>query len=68
MDRHGTNPVNELRLLGFYKKVLRDVRPDVVFTYTIKCNAYGGIACARLGVPYVANVTGLGISSLWPGS
>jgi galacturonosyltransferase len=60
MDRHGTNPVNELRLLGFYKKVLRDVRPDVVFTYTIKCNAYGGIACARLGVPYVANVTGLG--------
>ena len=37
-------------------------KPDIVFTYTIKPNAYGGMACASLGVPYVANVTGLGTS------
>lgn len=62
LDRHGTNPVKELKLISFYKKVLRDIKPDIVFTYTIKPNAYGGMACASLGVPYVANVTGLGTS------
>lgn len=62
LDRHGTNPIKELKLISFYKKVLRDVKPDIVFTYTIKPNAYGGMACASLGVPYVANITGLGTS------
>lgn len=60
MKRHGTNLIQELKLISFYKKVIRDIKPDIVFTYTIKCNAYGGMACASLGVPYVANVTGLG--------
>lgn len=60
MNRHGANPVQELKLLSFYKKILCDINPDIVFTYTIKCNAYGGMACASLGIPYVANITGLG--------
>ena len=62
LDRHGTNPIQDLKLISFYKKVLQDIKPDIVFTYTIKCNAYGGMACASLGVPYVANVTGLGMA------
>lgn len=62
LDRHGTNPIKELKLISFYKRILRDINPDIVFTYTIKPNAYGGMACASLGVPYVANVTGLGTS------
>lgn len=62
LDRHGINPLMELKLIGFYKKVLREISPDIVFTYTIKPNAYGGMACARLEIPYVANVTGLGTS------
>ncbi len=41
-------------------KSIKKVKPDIVFTYTIKPNVYGGMSCARLGVPYVANVTGLG--------
>lgn len=62
MERHGTNPIKELKLISFYKKVLIDTKPDIVFTYTIKPNAYGGIACSSLDVPYVANITGLGTS------
>lgn len=62
LDRHGTNPVKELKLISFYKRVLREIKPDIVFTYTIKPNAYGGMACASLDVPYVVNVTGLGTS------
>ena len=59
-DRHGTNPLQELRLLHFYEALIRAEKPTVVFTYTIKPNVYGGMACARLGVPYCANITGLG--------
>ena len=60
LSRHGMNPATELRLLRFYKRILREIRPDFVFTYTIKPNAYGGMACGALGIPYAANVTGLG--------
>lgn len=59
-DRHGTNPFSELRLIYNYKKIIKKIKPDIVFTYTIKPNAYGGMACAALKVPYVANITGLG--------
>lgn len=60
MSRHGMNPVQELKLLWEYIKLIRDVKPDIVLTFTIKPNVYGGMACAVLGVPYVVNITGLG--------
>ena len=62
MDTHGTNPFKELGIIKYYKKILKEIMPDIVFTYTIKCNSYGGMACAGLDIPYVANVTGLGTS------
>ena len=36
------------------------MRPDLVITYTIKPNIYGGSVCRLLSVPYVVNITGLG--------
>lgn len=60
LSRHGTNPIQELKLIADYKKLLRDVKPDMVFSYTIKPNIYGGMACQTMGIPYVANITGLG--------
>jgi galacturonosyltransferase len=59
-ERHGTNPFNELELLKKYKKILEQESPDIVFTYTIKPNVYGGMVCAKLEIPYVVNITGLG--------
>ena len=60
LDRHGTNPFKELKLISFYKRVLKEYTPDIVLTYTIKPNVYGGMACNKYKVPYVANITGLG--------
>ena len=60
VDRHGMNPFKELKLLLKYKKVLKELRPDVVLTYTIKPNVYAGYACGRLKIPFIANITGLG--------
>lgn len=66
-DRHGTDPISEIKHYLQYKKVIRRVRPDIVFTYTVKPNIFGGAACARMRVPYVVNVTGLGTAVENPG-
>ena len=60
ISRHGMNPVQELKLLNVYTKLLKEVQPDIVLTFTIKPNIYGGMACAKRGIPYVVNITGLG--------
>ena len=61
LSRHGTNPLQDVLLLKHYLSVIRKERAEMVLTYTIKANVYGGIACQMLHVPYVSNVTGLGI-------
>lgn len=60
IDRRGINPVTDLKLFRQYRKMLRQVQPDLVITYTIKPNIYGGVACRMAGIPYAANITGLG--------
>lgn len=60
IERHGTNPLKELKLLKYYKKLMHDLKPDVVLTYTIKPNIYGGMAAKKYNIPYIANITGLG--------
>lgn len=62
VDRHSKNPLSDLSLLRVIFHVLRQERPDVVLTYNIKPNVYGGMVCARLGIPYIANITGLGVA------
>lgn len=60
MDRHGMNPISEYKLLKEYKKLLKDVKPDIVLGFTIKPNIYGAIAARKAKIPFVANITGLG--------
>jgi galacturonosyltransferase len=60
MERRGMNPFHELSLLRRYKEIVRENKPDIVLTYTIKPNVYGGMVCKKRGVPYLPNVTGLG--------
>lgn len=60
VDRRGINPATDLKLLRTYQRLLKQERPDLVITYSIKPNIYGGLACRMAGVPYCANVQGLG--------
>ena len=60
ISRHGKNPITDLLLTIKYYFLIKDIKPDIVFTYTIKPNVYGGLACRLRKIPYVANVTGLG--------
>ena len=63
IDRRGINPKNDLKLILFYKKIIPQVDPDIIFSYTIKPNIYG---CMASGKKYkqVCNVTGTGATFL----
>ena len=60
MERRGMNPAQDLSLMWNYQKIMREEKPDLVITYTIKPNIYGCMAARALKIPYAANITGLG--------
>ena len=60
IDRRSINPFKDMKLLKTYRKMLDDIQPDLVITYSIKPNIYMGSACKTKGIPYVTNVQGLG--------
>lgn len=60
LEKRGTNPFHDLKLIKNYKAIMKTYHPDLVLTYTIKPNVYGGFVAASLGIPYIANITGLG--------
>ena len=61
-NRRGTNPVRDFEQFIGYVELIKKVNPDVVLTYTIKPNVYGGLACQLTNTSYLSNVTGLGTS------
>ena len=60
LSRRGTNPISDFKLLIRYMKIIKKFKPDVVLTYTIKPNIYGGLVCRIYKAPYIVNITGLG--------
>lgn len=60
IDRHGKNPLKEIILYKYYINIIKELKPDVVLTYTIKPNIYGAMAAAKFNVSCIANITGLG--------
>ena len=60
LSRRGVNPAAELCLMHTYDALLKAERPDLVITYSIKPNIYAGMMCEKNGIPFCANVQGLG--------
>lgn len=67
MNRHGMNLKEEVSLLKEYKKLMKEIEPDIVLGFTIKPNIYGAIAAKKNNIPFVANITGLGTAVETPG-
>ena len=67
IDRRGINPFTDLALIKRYRKMMKEVHPDVVLSYTIKPNLYGGLACKWTNIPQLVNITGLGTAVENPG-
>lgn len=68
LERKGKNPFADLFLLLEYFKIYREIKPEMVFSYTIKPNIYGALACRLAGIPATCTVNGLGTAFDNPGS
>ncbi len=64
MSVKGLNPVLDLALLLRLRGEFREMRPDVILSYTIKNNIYGALAAKQVGIPFLPNVSGLGTAFL----
>ena len=67
INRRGMNPTEDIKLFCGYLSLMKQIKPDLVLSYTIKPNVYGGLACRIKGIPYMANITGLGSALENPG-
>lgn len=67
IGRHGKNPFSDLKLLKEYKRILKEIKPEIVLSYNIKPNVYGGMACSNLKIRFMPNITGLGTALEYPG-
>ena len=63
IDRRGVNPMKDLKLIRFYKKMIPQVNPDIIFSYTIKPNIYGTMV-SNGKYRQVCNITGTGATFL----
>lgn len=60
VDRRGINPVQDFGLIMKYIRIMKDVKPDIILSYTIKPNIYGSIASNIMKNKQVNNITGTG--------
>ena len=56
----GKNIREELSLIRKYSSLMKTEKPDVVLSFTIKMNLYGGYAASRRKIPFFPMITGLG--------
>jgi len=65
VSRSGINPFAEVLTIRRIARLYRELKPDLVHHFTIKCVIYGSFAARRAGVRRVVNsVTGLGFALL----
>lgn len=61
MDRASLNPLREAATLWRLTRALRQERPDLLHSFTVKCAIYGALAARAAGVSAVVNaVAGMG--------
>lgn len=64
VDRRGVNPIRDFALILNYIKIMKRVKPDIIFSYTIKPNIYGCIASNFTKNKQISNITGTGATFL----
>ncbi|MFB5932470.1 glycosyltransferase family 4 protein [Peribacillus frigoritolerans] len=64
IDRRGINPLTDFGLILCYIKIMKNIKPDIIFSYTIKPNIYGCIASNFTKAKQVSNITGTGATFL----
>ena len=61
IQRNGTNPLKDLKTWKDLKKLIKEERPDKIFSYQAKTVIYGGLAArSRKNVEYYPLIAGIG--------
>lgn len=60
LDRRGMNPIRDFKLMLQYWKITKQIKPDIILTYTIKPNIYGGMVARIRKIPNICTITGVG--------
>jgi glycosyltransferase involved in cell wall biosynthesis len=60
IDSRGLSPLRDFALLLRYRRLLKQLRPDVFLGFTAKPNVWGSLAAASLKVTVINNISGLG--------
>ena len=60
IDRRGTNPLKDIKLIWDYIRLFKKYRPSYICAFTIKPNIYGSVAADLVGIPHINNITGIG--------
>ncbi|NMA49020.1 MAG: glycosyltransferase family 4 protein [Tissierellia bacterium] len=60
IDRRGINPIEDIKLLFHFNKLIGEIKPDLILSHTIKPNIYASLAAKYRKIPYINNITGLG--------
>lgn len=59
----GTVVLNPIKAIQFFYRLFKEIKqiqPDIVFSFTIRPNIFGSLAARLLSIPIVSNVTGTG--------
>ena len=67
VQRNGTNVLSDLKTLRALKALLREEKPDKIFTYQAKTVIYGGLAARQCGIDEVYPLIA-GVGSVFLGS
>ena len=67
IDNKGSNPLRDLETHQAFKRIYRQLRPDVALHYTIKPVIYGTLVAHREKIPIINTITGLGTAFLRKG-
>ncbi len=62
MDNKGSNPIKDWFLMKRLYKHYKEIKPDLIFHYTIKPNIYGTLAAHKANYKSIAVITGLGFT------
>jgi len=64
IDPSGTNPFKDLKTIFQLQQLYKKIKPLVVLHFTPKMCIYSSIACSFQQIPFISNISGLGVVTL----
>ena len=61
------NPFRDLMLISGLRKILKQIKPNLICSFTIKPNLYATVVARKLKIPIITNITGLGYAFMHKG-